>query len=514
MSDPNRVHPEPPGAAAPAVEAASRNVQPPVYILTAGPYSGLERLIRLLRPACCVWSDLFGPGRGLTPLAAIAELNTDPSAAIAEGESPPTAAERRKACRRFLRALLAVSARRQGARCWGVAHAATGNQDAAFFRSLYPRGRVLLLSRNPYDAYAEYVTTRNQVQNQNQAAEAPHLARRAAEFGRQWRRRAESLLDQHAPSAGFWVRCEDLRRPAIAALEAYLGFALSPPEEPEGDEARAAAGVSPEELAALEQEVAGIAARLGYAAPRNPAVAAGVHSGAASSETDPARCVVLTPVGAWIEPDCDEALRVLEARGYPVRRVRGYSQIDHARNVLATTALDEGFEETMWIDADIAFRPEAVDRLRSHGLPLTSAVYPQKGKRILASRLLPGTKKLRFGRRGGLVEIQYAATGFLHVRREVYRNLERQLQLPRCNQRFGEATIPFFQPLIVPNAEGHWYLAEDYAFCERARRCGYQIWADTTIRLRHIGKYAYSWEDAGCDLERYPDYTFHVTPST
>jgi hypothetical protein len=70
--------------------------------------------------------------------------------------------------------------------------------------------------------------------------------------------------------------------------------------------------------------------------------------------------------------------------------------------------------------------------------------------------------------------------------------------------------IPFFQPLVVPDGAGHWYLAEDYSFCYRARECGYAIMADTTIRLMHIGTYAYGWEDAGGERPRYGDYTFHV----
>jgi|GEM_PF-6266628 len=55
---------------------------------------------------------------------------------------------------------------------------------------------------------------------------------------------------------------------------------------------------------------------------------------------------------------------------------------------------------------------------------------------------------------------------------------------------------------------GHWYLAEDHAFCHRARLCGFPIIADTTIRLWHVGDYGYSWEDAGIDRQRYEDFDF------
>jgi hypothetical protein len=55
-----------------------------------------------------------------------------------------------------------------------------------------------------------------------------------------------------------------------------------------------------------------------------------------------------------------------------------------------------------------------------------------------------------------------------------------------------------------------WYLPEDYAFCERARQCGYQIMADTAIRLWHHGSYGYTWEDAGKDKPRYETFYFNV----
>src|SRR5215813_4903128 len=91
------------------------------------------------------------------------------------------------------------------------------------------------------------------------------------------------------------------------------------------------------------------------------------------------RCVVLVPVGSYVEPDCDRALSQLEARGYVVRRVYGYAAIDQARSQMATDALAEGFDELMWIDADIGFDPDSVDRLRDHGLPISCGIYPKKG---------------------------------------------------------------------------------------------------------------------------------------
>lgn len=40
---------------------------------------------------------------------------------------------------------------------------------------------------------------------------------------------------------------------------------------------------------------------------------------------------------------------------------------------------------------------------------------------------------------------------------------------------------------------------------ERARQCGFRMVADTTVRLWHIGSYAFGWEDAGMERPRVLD---------
>jgi hypothetical protein len=68
----------------------------------------------------------------------------------------------------------------------------------------------------------------------------------------------------------------------------------------------------------------------------------------------------------------------------------------------------------------------------------------------------------------------------------------------------GTPFTPFFMPL-VQSKEGSaasTFLEADYAFCERARQCGFAIFADTSIRLWRNSNYRYSWEDAGGGLPR------------
>src|SRR5690349_1597950 len=102
------------------------------------------------------------------------------------------------------------------------------------------------------------------------------------------------------------------------------------------------------------------------------------------------KCVILVPAFGQPVPKCDAGLRQLEQRGFPVRRVGGFSAVDQGRNQMASDALNDGFAEMVFIDTDIGFEADAVERLRSHKLPIVAGLYPQPGARSLASELLPG----------------------------------------------------------------------------------------------------------------------------
>ncbi|HWG45648.1 MAG TPA: class I SAM-dependent methyltransferase [Gemmataceae bacterium] len=227
--------------------------------------------------------------------------------------------------------------------------------------------------------------------------------------------------------------------------------------------------------------------------------------------TDPSQCVVLVPAGSGIDPGCEDGLRELERRRYPVWRARGYSALDIPRSQMATDALAQGFQELLWIDADVVFDPNDVEKLRRHDLPLVCGIYPKKARRQFACAFLPEMRQVVFGAKGGVVEILYGGFGFVLTRRPLYETMQRQLKLPVCNKRSPSPLVPYFAPLIAGEGEEACYLGEDYAFCERARRCGFRVLADTTIRLWQVGAYRFGWEDAGRDVERFPDYTLHLT---
>lgn len=214
------------------------------------------------------------------------------------------------------------------------------------------------------------------------------------------------------------------------------------------------------------------------------------------------RLVVLVPVATMIEPECERGLQALEARGVTVRRVGCHVAIDLGRSTMASEALADGFDDLMWIDADVGFDPGHVDALRAHDRPFTCAIYPKRGRPELACHVKPGTSELVFGEHGGLTELLYTGMGFCLIRREVFEDVRRTEALPLCNK--AKPFVPYFLPMVVKAGDDDdWYLAEDYAFCERARRAGHPVFADTRLRLSHVGRYGYTWEDAMGERPRY-----------
>ena len=217
---------------------------------------------------------------------------------------------------------------------------------------------------------------------------------------------------------------------------------------------------------------------------------------------DNSKCAILVPVGFMVEPETQQLLDVLASRGYVVRTMRGSSQVDLARSTMACDALKDGFEETFWIDSDQSFDPDDVDRVRALDLPFVAGMYPCKGPKRLAGKLLPGSR-LTFGAGGGVHEVEYCGMGFTYVRSEVYLAIQR-MGLPLCAGGYSGATVlPFFQPMLLNNESGPpgtTYLSEDYSFCVRARQAGFPPHVDTRIKVGHVGRYRYTWDDLMPDI--------------
>lgn len=503
----------------------------PIFLLAAGWRSGSTFLQRLLMPHCFLWGEPFGHA-GLfeslaEPLRCITQQWPEPHF-FYQGESPDELSKRfianlypsmeslLQAHQSYLQTLFRDSAHQAGSTRWGIKEVRLTVDHALYLKWLFPKAKFLFLYRNPFDAYRSFAA-RKAIgwQWYHRWPDRPLDVRT---FAKHWRELVTSFLEGHQKVDGLLVSYESIAAGNLAPIEEYLGFPLSqeaaqvnpsdggPPPLP---------SLSKEEEDLLKSETGDLAGKLGYSLPKEKAsqVMTKPTSSASSqsSSNENKDCVILVPVGSHVESACEKGLRELENRGYEVRRVYGYAAVDQARNQMATDALNQGFSELMWIDSDIAFDPDSVERLRSHQLPICCGLYAKKGRRAFACDFPATMQAVTFGGKGGVIPIDRVGFGFTHTRREVYEKIQTEQELPICNEELGEQMIPFFLPMIVPSSEGkHRYFAEDFAFCERAKRAGFSIMADTTIRLWHMGVYPYGWEEAGRDIDRYLNYTFHI----
>ena len=225
------------------------------------------------------------------------------------------------------------------------------------------------------------------------------------------------------------------------------------------------------------------------------------------------RSVVLVPFAEKIELECESGLRELERHGYEVRRVRCSSALDRLRSQMASDALQAGFVEFIWIDPEIGFRLADVEQLRSHTHPFVGAMIPLRGQRGLDCSFLPGTERIFFGPKGGLIELRHLGFGLTMTRQMIFEKVLKQFQFPICTDQSGRKFRPWFLPLLQDEGQGANYLSDQEAFCLRARQCGIRILADTTLCVSRMGNHGYSWEEVGIEKERSSELGFRLPPS-
>jgi hypothetical protein len=492
----------------------------PVFVFASGPGSGEREIVRRLTRAMVDEAvvDASLVGALATQLArtahAVAAIDASDTLSTASTRDERLAALVRSHAA-FLRNVCLVEnadARDIG---WGISAAGFSAELALYLKVVFPRSKFVFVHRNPLDAFAAALNALKL-----SAGEDERDWNWVESFAEVWCQFVASFELWHAQVDGILLSYEAATAREPAKLEHYLGGRVSPLGDSDVCSTHRGVQLRADEILLLVERTGEIASRLGYAlsgtpsptvasiAPRAVATARAVHVDATRTA-----CAVLVPAMRYIEPECDEALAELERRGYAVMRMRGCSSIDQARNVLATAAIEQGFAETIWIDADTEFNPDAVERIRSHAYPVVAGIYARKGARAgFAFAEMPGARELVMGDSGGLTEILYAGTGFLLVRREVYLAIQQRFNLPLCDEGRRNRAIPFFMPMLEDWGGRMSYLGEDYAFSRRARLCGYKIIADTTIRLWHIGPYRYGYEDAGNGVERVATYR-HVFES-
>jgi hypothetical protein len=195
--------------------------------------------------------------------------------------------------------------------------------------------------------------------------------------------------------------------------------------------------------------------------------------------------------------------------------------ISRARSTLVASFLDNpAATHLLFVDADISFEPQQVERLLKFDKDFTGALYPlksmdwdlvpqrcvERGESVAQAALsyvgtfLPEAERKH---EGDFATAIYSGGGFQLIRRSAIERMiaaypethfSRVHMLPMSGTR-REATqssnlFALFDCIIDPETGA--YLSEDYSFCLRWRRIGGEIWLDAASKLTHTGPYEFT----------------------
>ncbi len=195
----------------------------------------------------------------------------------------------------------------------------------------------------------------------------------------------------------------------------------------------------------------------------------------------------------------------LQARGiaYEMGNAVGDALVSRSRSLVASAFLRSDCDVLLTLDDDIWYRPVDAIKLATEcdqGRPLIGALYMTRKMDTQPALMLPQDQAVVFEANAKPVNgIPFLSTGFMAVHRRVFERLSQDL--PLCHEGWNDrgATTsfwPFYMPYVIPwESEGHMYLSEDWAMCQRAKDAGFGLWLDPSIRLGHMGEEMRTLED-------------------
>jgi hypothetical protein len=167
--------------------------------------------------------------------------------------------------------------------------------------------------------------------------------------------------------------------------------------------------------------------------------------------------------------------------------------IHKARNNLAWEFLTKTDAEWyLSVDSDIEFHPDHVSRLLSRNVPIIGGAYCHKKRKVeWAARSINGIGP---DMQTGLQKLCAIGTGFLLIHRSVFEKIIKNPDQPTLcaiedwsHNKGGTVWDFFFEGIIQETGffEQPTQLTEDWGFCYRARKAGFDIYADTTFYVKH-----------------------------
>lgn len=148
-----------------------------------------------------------------------------------------------------------------------------------------------------------------------------------------------------------------------------------------------------------------------------------------------------------------------------------------ARNQMAAHFMEKGCEAMLFIDCDMLYPANVIDRLWARDVDIVAADYRKRAAPFgKVGWPLEGVEDPE----SGLVERTALGLGVMMIRRHVFEKTPR----------------PWFARVYSGETEANkGVMTEDYFFCLRAREAGFKVWCDldVTREVMHIGEQPVPW---------------------
>jgi predicted SAM-dependent methyltransferase len=154
--------------------------------------------------------------------------------------------------------------------------------------------------------------------------------------------------------------------------------------------------------------------------------------------------------------------------------------IADARNEIVQFALDQGANYIYWLDDDVLAPPDSFLKLQRHNKDIINGVYWSKSNPPMPLLFRGHLEGSYYNWHvGDLIEIDAAGSGLTLVKTDVYRKMQKELGGPWYSVEYG--SFPGNNDIPYNNTE-------DLYFYWKAKKLGYQVWADTSIQAFHFDK--------------------------
>lgn len=172
----------------------------------------------------------------------------------------------------------------------------------------------------------------------------------------------------------------------------------------------------------------------------------------------------------------------------PTVYLKPNSLIYDSRNLLSLYAIENGYDNVLWLDSDMMFPPDTLLRLQAHELDMVTGLYVKRTPPINPVIFRTLSEPLR------------RADGKLEKNADPYTNYPHDTLFPVAACGFGcvltstkllRAVWDKFGPAFTP----YTWAGEDLSFCHRVNQLGYQIYCDSTLSLGHIGTHVFTEND-------------------